>query len=60
MIGLVRPNTITAQLVALFEAAGVEYGMSVGFARDLAAQHGFNRTSAELAFYRWRAVRVAI
>ena len=49
--------TVTAKLYAIFDALGV--GICVDMARTAAASFGLNATSAELAFYRRQAARVA-
>lgn len=48
-------KTVTARLFELFDAVGQT--LSVNFARDLAAAHKLNTTSAEIAFYNWRMAR---
>lgn len=50
--------TVTEKLYSLFDQFGVE-ALSVNLARDAAEAYGLNRTSAEIAFYRWQADRRA-
>lgn len=52
-----RTLTVTARLWAVFDALPADTTMAV--ARDAAVAKGLNRTSAGLAFYRWRAARAA-
>ncbi|MBI5257953.1 MAG: hypothetical protein HY855_15730 [Burkholderiales bacterium] len=51
-----QPN-ITARLWALFDQVGLE-ALPLNFAQALAEAKGLNRTSAGIAFYRWRAARL--
>lgn len=50
--------TVTDKLYALFDQFGAGV-LSVNMARDAAEACGLNRTSAEIAFYRWQAARMA-
>lgn len=47
---------ITQKLFALFDLFGAG-ALCVAMARDAAESFGLNRTSAEIAFYRWQAAR---
>jgi hypothetical protein len=49
---MAKQATVTARLDALFNKVGPD-ALCVSFARDLAAAHGLNATSAEIRFYRW-------
>lgn len=53
-----QPN-VTAQLDALFDAAGGPDVLCLSFAQAVAEAHGLNRTSAGIRFYRWLAARTA-
>lgn len=53
-----KQATITDKLFALFDAFGLG-NLCVSMARDAAEAFGLNRTSAEIAFYRWQAARLA-
>lgn len=55
---LSQQPTITEQLYALFDQFGLGC-LCVGMARDVAEAFGLNRTSAEISFYRWQALRLA-
>ena len=52
-----QPN-VTERLWSLFDQVGPE-ALPLNFAQALAEAEGLNRTSAGIAFYRWRAARVA-
>jgi hypothetical protein len=52
-----RPN-VTERLWSLFDQVGVD-ALPLNFAQALAEADGLNRTSAGIAFYRWRAARAA-
>ena len=49
---------VTEKLFALFDLFGLG-ALCVDMAREAAAAVGLNSTSAEIAFYRWQAARVA-
>ncbi|PPE71190.1 hypothetical protein IS481_04095 [Caldimonas thermodepolymerans] len=51
-----QPN-VTERLWSLFDQVGVE-ALPLNFAQALAEAEGLNRTSAGIAFYRWRAARL--
>lgn len=52
-----QPN-VTERLWSLFDQIGAD-ALSLNFAQALAEAEGLNRTSAGIAFYRWRAARLA-
>ena len=48
--------TVTEQLWSLFDQVGAD-ALSLNFAQAMAEANALNRTSAGIAFYRWKAAR---
>lgn len=48
--------SITEALWTLYDQIGVDV-LSANFAAALGTAHGYNETSSQIAFYRWRAAR---
>ena len=50
--------SVTEQLWSLFDQVGAD-ALCLPFAQALAEAHGLNKTSAGIAFYRWKAAQLA-